>query len=284
MAYRYRFLVILAAFFISVLGHWGLVSWLSRLSDDVQKPAEQTAQIHFDLAFDNPTEPSVSAPAVISAPTERIAASQKPVVASSQPAVIRQSDHTNTALGKPLITEPVQQVTRQPDSSEPTARTNTQSTAQGTQHTNQNTSGGALAAGAISMIRNAGTEAGVPAAERQNAPRKQTITQTTKDIRYRQYAEDWRQKVERVGKVAFPENTNPNVSLRGRVLVRVIIRSDGSIAQLGVVQSSKNKALDAAALNIVRIAAPFSPFPDSFKNEVDLIEITRWWSFEEVFK
>jgi protein TonB len=37
--------------------------------------------------------------------------------------------------------------------------------------------------------------------------------------------------------------------------------------------------LDDAAIRIVRMAAPFAPFPDSLKENVDELEIIRTWVF-----
>lgn len=273
MTYRYRLLSLLAAVLISALGHWGLISFFSSISSDVRQPVERVTQVHVDLSVEAAPQTAETPAFVTTQPTAPSTVVQKPASPSSVTRTL-QATNGNAGTEPPLPTSSA-------DNQGATTSSTPQAPSTGTQGS---TSGGALAAGAIALIRGSGTEAGVPASDRQTAPRKQSINQTTKDVRYRQYAEDWRQKVERVGKVAFPENTDPNAPLRGRVLIRVIIKSDGSIAQLGVVRSSKNKVLDAAALNIVRLAAPFSPFPASFKDEVDLIEITRWWSFEEIFK
>ena len=39
------------------------------------------------------------------------------------------------------------------------------------------------------------------------------------------------------------------------------------------------KILDDAAKRIVKLAAPYSPFPDKLKQEADVIHITRSWEF-----
>ncbi|HUW76751.1 MAG TPA: energy transducer TonB, partial [Gallionella sp.] len=36
---------------------------------------------------------------------------------------------------------------------------------------------------------------------------------------------------------------------------------------------------DAAAMRIVRLAAPYSPLPPSITKDTDILEITRTWSF-----
>jgi protein TonB len=46
-----------------------------------------------------------------------------------------------------------------------------------------------------------------------------------------------------------------------------------------VIRSSGHSVLDDAAINIVRLAAPFAPFPPGIKSEVDILDITRTWQF-----
>jgi len=44
-------------------------------------------------------------------------------------------------------------------------------------------------------------------------------------------------------------------------------------------RSSGHKVLDDAALRIVKMAAPYSPFPPDIRKDYDVIEITRTWTF-----
>ena len=37
--------------------------------------------------------------------------------------------------------------------------------------------------------------------------------------------------------------------------------------------------LDEAAQRIVRLAAPFAPFPDNISQDTDILSITRTWTF-----
>jgi protein TonB len=39
--------------------------------------------------------------------------------------------------------------------------------------------------------------------------------------------------------------------------------------------------LDDAAIRIVRMAAPFAPFPPELRKDVDRLEIIRTWKFEK---
>jgi len=47
-----------------------------------------------------------------------------------------------------------------------------------------------------------------------------------------------------------------------------------------ILNSSGSKVLDDAAIRIVRLSAPFAPFPPEMREDVDQLEIIRTWSFE----
>jgi protein TonB len=44
-------------------------------------------------------------------------------------------------------------------------------------------------------------------------------------------------------------------------------------------RSSGYKVLDQAALRIVRLAAPYEPFPANIRQDTDILHITRTWTF-----
>lgn len=108
-------------------------------------------------------------------------------------------------------------------------------------------------------------------------PRKAFIGARTREYRFAQYVEDWRQKIERVGTLNYPEAARGR--LYGSLLLSVVIRADGSIERVEVHRSSGQKVLDDAAVRIVELAAPFAPFPPNIRVDTDLIEITRTWTF-----
>jgi protein TonB len=59
----------------------------------------------------------------------------------------------------------------------------------------------------------------------------------------------------------------------------VAIRQDGSVDSVKVRRSSGFQVLDDAAERIVRLAAPFSPFPADLRKEADILIIVRTWRF-----
>jgi len=109
-------------------------------------------------------------------------------------------------------------------------------------------------------------------------PKRKFISASTKEYRYASYMEAWRAKVERVGNLNYPEEARRR-QLSGSLILDVALNPDGSINQITVRQSSGHKILDDAADRIVRLAAPFAPFPDDIHRETDVLHITRTWQF-----
>lgn len=92
------------------------------------------------------------------------------------------------------------------------------------------------------------------------------------------YEKAWQDKVERIGNLNYPEEARKK-KLSGGLLLSVGIKPDGSIYTIQVRRSSGFPELDDAAIRIVRMAAPFAPFPEELKAEADVLVITRSWKF-----
>jgi protein TonB len=108
-------------------------------------------------------------------------------------------------------------------------------------------------------------------------PRRAIIGARVEEYRFAQYVEDWRQKIERIGNLNYPEAAKGK--LYGNLLLTVVIRADGSLDRVELNRSSGQKVLDTAARRIVEMAAPFAAFPENIRRDTDTIEITRTWSF-----
>lgn len=108
-------------------------------------------------------------------------------------------------------------------------------------------------------------------------PRKKFIGARVSEYRFAQYIEDWRQKIERVGNMNYP--TAARGRLYGSLVLTVIIRADGELERVELNRSSGQKVLDEAAQRIVRLAAPYAPFPDNIRRDTDMLVITRTWTF-----
>lgn len=109
-------------------------------------------------------------------------------------------------------------------------------------------------------------------------PRKAFISPRTKDHRLAVYAEDWRQRVEAAGNQNFPRDEQG--ALYGSVMVVVEINSDGSLASAEVQRPSANPRLDEAALQIVKLAAPFAPMSAALRKDYELLVIARTLTFK----
>lgn len=107
--------------------------------------------------------------------------------------------------------------------------------------------------------------------------RRVALNANTKDYRYSQYLSDWRNKVERIGAMNYPEEARGRFF--GSLVLSVALRPDGSVDRIMVVRSSGNKVLDDAAKRIVMMASPFAPFPPDIRKETDYLDITRTWNF-----
>jgi protein TonB len=109
-------------------------------------------------------------------------------------------------------------------------------------------------------------------------PKRKFIGAHTEEYRYAQYVEDWRAKVERIGNLNYPEAARKQ-KIYGNLTLTVNIRSDGSVESIEINRSSGHRILDAAAQRIVRLAEPYAPFPPNIRKEVDILGITRTWTF-----
>lgn len=93
------------------------------------------------------------------------------------------------------------------------------------------------------------------------------------------YLNDWRQKIERVGNENFPEQALRE-GIVGQLRLITVLKADGSIVSVEISESSGHSILDQAALQIVRQAAPFAPFPPEVRKDWDQMEIIRTWRFD----
>ncbi len=112
----------------------------------------------------------------------------------------------------------------------------------------------------------------------ENLPKRKFIGARTREYRYAQYVEDWRSKIERIGNMNYPQQAR-NQKIYGKLTLTVSIRSDGSVESIEINRPSGQPILDAAAMRIVKLAAPYAVFPPNIKKETDVLSITRTWQF-----
>ncbi|MBN2701760.1 MAG: energy transducer TonB [Methylohalobius sp. ZOD2] len=92
------------------------------------------------------------------------------------------------------------------------------------------------------------------------------------------YERAWQEKVERIGNLNYPDEARRK-GLSGSLVVSVWVNREGKMEKIKILRSSGHRVLDDAAIRIMRLAAPFSPFPDELAAQADEIVITRTWKF-----
>ena len=112
-------------------------------------------------------------------------------------------------------------------------------------------------------------------------PKRTHISPSTRQVGYALYYKAMQKRVEEMGTLNFPQQNGRK--LYGELVVSIPVFQDGSLYQKEggprVERSSGNPALDKAALEIVRRAAPFGSFPQNMRTvgKDDLwIVITRF--------
>ena len=114
-------------------------------------------------------------------------------------------------------------------------------------------------------------------------PKRTQITPSTRQVGYALYYKEMQKRIEEVGTLNFPQHNGKK--LYGELVVYIPVFQDGTIYTRDggprVERSSGNPALDAAALKIVRQAAPFGNFPANMRTQGkdDLWEVITRFRF-----
>jgi len=113
----------------------------------------------------------------------------------------------------------------------------------------------------------------------QSTPHHTYVTGTNaKQYRFASYIEAWRDKVEKMGTLNYPEAAIRQ-NINGDLLLDVGINPDGSIDSINVLRSSGKQLLDNAAKNIVKMAAPYPPLTQEILKDTDILHISLVWRF-----
>lgn len=92
------------------------------------------------------------------------------------------------------------------------------------------------------------------------------------------YLDSWRRKIERVGTMNFPDIARRQ-KLSATPVIEVTIGSNGNLLQTIVRRTSGHPEIDEAAMRILKLAAPFDPFPGELSAKHDEIRIAYEWQF-----
>ncbi len=89
-----------------------------------------------------------------------------------------------------------------------------------------------------------------------------------------EYIYNWSKKLERIGNINFPKKAL-DLSLSGTLILNTTLDRAGRIKEIQISVSSGSKVLDDAAVNIVKLAAPYEPLPKKIREKYDRLNITR---------
>jgi protein TonB len=93
------------------------------------------------------------------------------------------------------------------------------------------------------------------------------------------YLSDWRSRVERIGTANFPREFLAANRATRRPTLEVEIGPDGALLDIVVQTSSGDRAVDQAAVNILRLAAPFEALPPAVEAQYGHIRFAYEWDF-----
>jgi periplasmic protein TonB len=119
---------------------------------------------------------------------------------------------------------------------------------------------------------------GVQLRMRGEATQQLWIAADTRESDVAVYLDSWRRKIERVGTMNFPDVARRQ-KLSGTPVIEVTIGADGKLLQTVVRRSSGHAEIDEAAMRILKLAAPFDPFPGDLAAKHDEIRIAYEWQF-----
>jgi protein TonB len=132
----------------------------------------------------------------------------------------------------------------------------------------------------------AGAETTLPSSEddpslRLKGPQRRElmVSPSTRESAATLYIDSWRRRVERVGTLNFPNQARRS-GLSGNPVIEVALASDGQLADIRVRRSSGHPDLDQAALQILRLSAPFEPFSRELAARYDVLRFAYEWQFE----
>lgn len=104
------------------------------------------------------------------------------------------------------------------------------------------------------------------------------VTADTRASDVARYLDLWRRKIERIGTLNFPSVARRQKN-SGTPVIAVTIDARGRLYEARIRKTSGHRELDDAALRILKLAAPFDPFPPDISATHDRIRIAYEWQF-----
>ena len=111
-------------------------------------------------------------------------------------------------------------------------------------------------------------------------PRQLITSVDTRESTIAAYLDNWKRRIEAVGDEYFPE-LGELEDLTGSPTLEVSIEASGQLSAVIIGKSSGSKVLDQAALDILRRASPFDPFPPEISVDYDRLRFAYKWLFND---
>lgn len=111
------------------------------------------------------------------------------------------------------------------------------------------------------------------------AQRELLVTANTRESSVAVYLDGWRRKIERIGTLNYPMDVIRRGRMTGNPVLEVQILGDGTLGQALVRRSSGFPELDQAAVAILKMAAPYEPFPARLAKNHDALRLVYEWQF-----
>lgn len=109
-------------------------------------------------------------------------------------------------------------------------------------------------------------------------PKRKFIGSNIKNEHYAKYVKSWEERIAVVGNLNYPKIAIEK-KLYGVLKVSVSIQSNGSLKYIEIQQSTGYKELDEAAVEIIKMAAPYDEFDEYMRKETDILTVTRNMTF-----
>ena len=109
-------------------------------------------------------------------------------------------------------------------------------------------------------------------------PRELVTSVDTRESVIAGYLDRWKRKIEAIGVAYFPEQALTQ-GHHGSPTLEVTIDAAGRLQEVVIRHSSGSRVLDQAALDILRRAAPFDPFPKAVSENYDQLRFAYKWEF-----
>ncbi|MBS0581432.1 MAG: energy transducer TonB [Proteobacteria bacterium] len=104
------------------------------------------------------------------------------------------------------------------------------------------------------------------------------VTPDTRAATLAPYLDGWRRKVERIGTLNYPTVARV-AAAHDSPVVEVGISADGKLDRVLIRRSSGSAELDQAALEILKLASPFDPFPPELAAKYRVLRFAYEWQF-----